>query len=515
MFKQIHRVLFAVCGGLLAGLALPRTGAWFTIFAAVILILTAIKGLKPIRAYWLGQLAGVFFYASQSPWMGAYLGPVPWLALAILESFIFGFGIAITALVWNFAGKAFARFGVFKHTAVAFAISCTWVFREYLAGHYPYGGYQWSRLAQTQAETFLGRWAWLGGLSLVSFVVCFLSVLTFLVVTEHKKKPGISTAASISVAVALVAIPALFPIQAHSTKSITVAGIQGNADAGLFSTAMPGANLQKQIIETQAMMADANFAKVDFVVWPENSSDIDPLSSQDAYDAIDTLVTNDLHKPLILGAPYWRKNNVYNSIFQFYPGRGVVDGYDKKRPVPFAEYVPDRPFWNALAPDLIGLIQHGYSGGKRNGIFNVAGIKAGSLICFEISIDDLVHELISRKAQLILSQANNADFGTTDETFQQESLVRLQAIETGRAVVHISTVGVSEVVLPDGTVQHRIEPFKPGYYIAKVPVFSTLTPAERFYGWADMLSVGITIALGLIALANRLTQFWRQRKQRR
>jgi apolipoprotein N-acyltransferase len=165
--------------------------------------------------------------------------------------------------------------------------------------------------------------------------------------------------------------------------------------------------------------------------------------------------------------------------------------------VPFAEYVPDRPFWYSLAPSLIGLIQRGFDFGTHSGVFRVAGVHAGSLICFEIAIDDLPHQLVSEGAQVILSQANNADFGHTDETFQQEALARLQAIATGRSIVHVSTVGVTEVIRPDGSVSAYLKPFTRGYLIQRVALKSDLTPAMRFYGWVDDLALA-TAALVLV-----------------
>ena len=55
-------------------------------------------------------------------------------------------------------------------------------------------------------------------------------------------------------------------------------------------------------------------------------------------------------------------------------------------------------------------------------------------------------------ARLLVVQTNNATFGYTDESEQQFAISRIRAIEHGRSVVHVSTVGVSGFVAPDGTV---------------------------------------------------------------
>lgn len=490
IFKQLvltsWRLLLAAGGGTLSGFAMPRANFWIAIFFSVAMMLLSIRGLKFWRAYGIGIIAGIFFYASQSPWMTAYLGPVPWLALAILQGLIFGFGAALSALIYRY----------FKNPlVVSFALACIWVSREWFASRFPYGGYAWSRLAQTQSDTWLAKYAYLGGLSLISFVVALIAALGLSLFLQRQRMLKIR----VTLIAFFVLTPAILTIPVSGQDSAVVAGIQGNADAGLLSQAEPGSNLIKQYNESLVAAKDPKFANVDFVVWPENASDLDPTKVPVAKQLITQLVDSQLAKPLLFGTVNWRGNDVYNTIFQYDPLLGQVDYYDKQRPVPFAEYVPDREFWNLLAPDLISLITHGYSFGTKSGVFTVAGIKAGSLICFEISIDDLMHKLVNEGAQVLISQANNADFGQTDETFQQAALVRLQAIATGRAVVHVSTVGTSFVAQPDGTVTHQIAPFEPGYFIATVPLSQSLTPAEKLYGWVDFTTGIATLAFALIA----------------
>ena len=205
--------------------------------------------------------------------------------------------------------------------------------------------------------------------------------------------------------------------------------------------------------------------------------------------------------PLILGA-ITESDGVYFNSSLYYDTQGEqIDQYDKKRPVPFAEYVPDREFWYQLAPDLIGLVSRDYAFGTRDGIFELDDHSLGVLICFEIAIDDIGRELVAGGAEIILSQTNNADFGRSDETFQQAALARLRAIETGRTVVNISTVGVSRIFLPNGQIVSELPIFEPGVLVEKVPLRTSITPAIAISPYFD-LSVNI-LALGLLVSAIR------------
>jgi apolipoprotein N-acyltransferase len=143
------------------------------------------------------------------------------------------------------------------------------------------------------------------------------------------------------------------------------------------------------------------------------------------------------------------------------------------------------------------MIPKGYSFGTRDGIYEIDDYVAGTLICFEIAEDSILRELSTGGAELILSQTNNADFGYSDETFQQAAIARLRAIETGRSVVNISTVGLSAIYLPDGSVLSEVEWYTPAAMIEKVPLYSGLTPGVvvgSVFDWANAsLLVGFTL----------------------
>lgn len=86
----------------------------------------------------------------------------------------------------------------------------------------------------------------------------------------------------------------------------------------------------------------------------------------------------------------------------------------------------------------------------------------------------------SADAEVYFAPTNNADFGRTSESAQQSQIARLRAVEAGRALVNISTVGTSAVVLPDGSVSAQLTPFTRDAMVTEVPLVQGRTPALRF-----------------------------------
>ena len=130
-----------------------------------------------------------------------------------------------------------------------------------------------------------------------------------------------------------------------------------------------------------------------------------------------------------------------------------------------------------------------------------AGSRSGDVICFEVVYDSLVRDVVNGGAQLLVVQTNNATFGWTHETYQQQAMSRVRAVEYGREVLISSTSGVSAVIRPDGTVESSIPLFTAGYLEAAVPLMSGRT-AGTVLGeptrW--VLAVATPLALLVVAL---------------
>ncbi|HAM11874.1 MAG TPA: apolipoprotein N-acyltransferase, partial [Microbacterium sp.] len=69
------------------------------------------------------------------------------------------------------------------------------------------------------------------------------------------------------------------------------------------------------------------------------------------------------------------------------------------------------------------------------------------------------------------------------------AFARMRAIETGRAVVNVSTVGTSQVITPDGTTVDSIGVDTAGASISTVPLRTGLTPAVILGPWLTALIV--------------------------
>jgi apolipoprotein N-acyltransferase len=147
---------------------------------------------------------------------------------------------------------------------------------------------------------------------------------------------------------------------AAEAGSLTVAAVQGNANAGLFANAEKGTFLRNHLEATELIDEHPLKNQVDFIVWPENASDLNPQTNPLALSQVGSVVSK-YGVPLILGAITEAEDVFFNSSLYYNEAGEQLDQYDKKRPVPFAEYVPDRQFWNQLAPDLIGLVSRDYA----------------------------------------------------------------------------------------------------------------------------------------------------------
>src|SRR4051812_44287218 len=150
--------LVAAGGGFAGVLAFPRFGIWPAAFVSVATLSIAVDGRRARTGAWLGYLYGAAFLLPLLHWTGIYVGPVPWVILALAFAAFFALLGAVLPIVARLpAGPVW--------------VGAAWGLQEALRDRPPLGGFPWGRLAFSQAESPLRWFAALGGAPLVTFMV--------------------------------------------------------------------------------------------------------------------------------------------------------------------------------------------------------------------------------------------------------------------------------------------------------------------------------------------------------
>ena len=468
----------AALAALLMNLSYPDAAVWALAFPATALLLVALIGRRVGGALAVGLVYGVIFFGLLVSFTSRYLGPLPWAALSVLEGVLTAVALILITLAYRWIPTAFP--GAWARLLLLPAVvAALWVGREVFVGSWPYGGFPWARLGMSQAESPLAPvTSWIG-VSGLSFLMVFLVALLIQVIRERAWRRPTALIAPVIVTVALLITP-LFPTTV--TGSMRIAAVQGNGPSGYFDERQPYSLIDAQTDATEPLYGE----DVDLLVWPEGSLDFDPFQS-DSLARRMSAITSRIGAPLLANAATEREGLFYNTSLLWTEDGGDGQVHDKRHPVPFGEYVPDRAFFNALAPDLIGLIQREYTPGTNPPVIVVDGVRVGLAICFDVIYDDVISEGMAEGAEVLVFQTNNADFRGTNENLQQLAFARMRAIETGRSVVNISTVGTSQIIRPDGSTVSSLDAGKAGALLEDVELRSGLTAGVVTGPWIQML----------------------------
>jgi Apolipoprotein N-acyltransferase len=230
------------------------------------------------------------------------------------------------------------------------------------------------------------------------------------------------------------------------------------------------------------------------VIWPENSSDIDPLADPDASDQIDR-AARAIGAPILVGAVLDGPGDDQrrNAGIVWEPNTGPGATYVKRHPVPFGEYIPLRSLARAVS-DKVDLVPRDMVAGDKPGALRIGPVTVGDVICFEVAYDDIVRDATTHGGDILVVQTNNATFGRTGETYQQLAMSRLRAVEHGRTVVVAATSGISAVIAPDGSLRWSTSIFTPAVYDQAVTIRPGHTLATRLGAGPELLLTAMALA---------------------
>ncbi|MFG2300384.1 apolipoprotein N-acyltransferase [Actinacidiphila glaucinigra] len=470
--------LAALCGLALAA-AFPPYGVWPLSVVAVAGLALLTRGRSARQGAWLGFAFGLPFFV----WLLMWLRVIGWdavVGLSVIEAAfvaLLGAGLAVTSRL-----RAWPLWG-----------ACLWVAEELARDRLPFGGFPWGRLAFANTSTPFTPLAALGGAPLVTFAVALCGSLlaaAAVAVWRLRKGPVVfgprrfvpATTASV-LAVAAVAAGYAVPVPTGADDTVRVAIVQGNVQQpGMHFLGRPLKILTNHVEATLKLAEDVKAGRVpkpDLVIWPENSSDMDPFAEPQAY-ALITEAVRAVGVPVLVGALVDGPDadHVQNEGIVWDPESGPGDHYTKQHPVPFGEYVPFREQLTKVIKRLDQVPRDFYPG-KGSGVLQIGPAKLGDVICFEVAYDGIVHDTVTAGARALVIQTNNATYGRTGQPEQQLAMSRLRAVEHGRAVVTAATSGITAVVAPDGRIEQQTEEFTQAVLSAQLPLRDDLTVADR------------------------------------
>jgi apolipoprotein N-acyltransferase len=473
---------------------------WVYLLPVAVAALTLLCAGRRLRSgFWLGAVFGTAFMLVLLPWL-TVIAVYAWVPLAITEGLFYGVAGLATAALTDRRRRL---------PGWPLWVACSWVLVEALRATVPFGGFPWGRLSFAVEDTPVApAFAYVGAAG-VTFLVALVGTTLAWAVPRARRQPAQAVAAVAGSAV-LACLAAVVPWQATRSDDprVTVAAVQGNVPGeGLEAFAERRAVLDNHVAATEelaARVAAGTTERPDLVVWPENSSDIDPYADPSARTSIGAAAAA-VQAPLLMGAVVGDRGDSgwFNRAIVWSDTGSPGAHYDKVHPVPFGEYIPLR---SLLAPRISALqqIPSDMIRGKRSGVLRVGPARAGVLMCFEVAYDSMPHDLVRHGADLLVVPTNNATYTGTGQIEQQFAMSRLRAIETGRYVVVASTNGISGIVAPDGRVVERAPQREQVVLEQPVSLLTRHTPATTLGPWPEVaLSAAAVVGVALALLVGR------------
>lgn len=513
----VIRLLLAAACGVAVGLAFQPYAIWPLAFLGVAGLTVAVHGTRPRRAFALGYLFGLGLLGVAINWVRV-IASYAAVALIGFEALFF----AVLAVAISLVGRR--RFW-------PLAAAAAWSGTEYVYARYPFGGFGWTRIAYTAVDTPLAGLLPMIGVAGLSFTVALLAqavawLVIRLVAGPRSGRRPVLRLLTAPLALWLVLLGAGLALRGWNPDP--AGGIGRSARVGIVQGNVPGTGIDamgrmrtvtaNHVKETEALMAgvrSGRYPQPDFVLWPENSTDIDPTVDPITARQVETAALA-VGRPIFVGAVMYGPgpDERQTSALWWDPRRGITARYDKRNLVPFGEWIPFRAQLLPLLP-ILRLVGAQSVPGTRPGALGVRlqlgdrpaqRVVIGDAICFELAYDDTIYDVITHGAQLFMVQSNNATYAGTGQVEQQFAITRARAMETRREIAVATTNGVSGYIGRDGTVRWQTRERTAASTVVTMPLRTAVTPAVRIAPWLErgLAAVALVWCVAVAVTTRRL-----------
>jgi apolipoprotein N-acyltransferase len=501
----VLRLLAAPVTGALLAAAFPALDLGPLALVALVPLLLATETVRPRTAAAVGYLAGLTFFGLHLLWIAQFLswtGPVAWLAWGALSGVEAAFFAAFFALV-----PATRPLGAWR----LLVLPAAWAVLELVRAYHPLGGFPWGLLATSQhdAGPLLPLARVVGGFGLAAVIVAVnLAVALWLRALWAATRDGARGRRTVAALVGLpllvagllgarLAVPAAPAPSGRPLDVVVVqAGLRGGH--GLAQGQTTEQVFANHVRRTEAL-AGAPGGPPDLVVWGEGAADADPLVNPDRLAAV-ARAGRAAGAPILLGATTQvdATHRATEGLLVTPEGR-LADRYQKRRLVPFGEFVPFGGVLGRLIPATREGVPYDKVPGRRLAPMPVDGVPVGPLICWESAYPSDARQLTGDGARLLLIMTNNASFGTGAGPRQHLAAGQLRAVESGRTIVQAAVTGISAVIEPTGATRQETGLYQDTVIRVQAEQRGGTTPYVRFGRGIEAGLVGVTVGGVLLA----------------
>jgi apolipoprotein N-acyltransferase len=477
-----------------ASLAFPAANWWWLGWVGFVPILLLVARAPTRREAMLRSwLAGAGFLTALHYWLIPFVGVFTIPVAAAMGLFWLPLGLA----VWSFLRP---DVGQWRRLTAPVVVPAVWVAVEW-ARSWEYLGGSWGLWGLTQWR--IGpviQAAALGGVWLLSFMLLAVNVALAQAVLARGPERKVAVAAAVAIPLLMTLAGGLRGDPAVS-GSLRIAGVQ----PGAFDS--PRERFDGHL----ALTASLDPATFDVVVWGQSSVSLDPFGDPEVDAAIRSAAAA-AGSDVFVNVDIRSGGRTTKSTMQYTPA-GPVATYDKRRLVPFGEYIPLRPLlgWvsgvtEAAAADRVR--------GDEATTMTTAGTEIGPLISYESTFPGLRRELALLGADVTVVQGASWTFQGTWAQPQQASYEAIRAVESGRAAVLVAVSGTSAAFDARGRRLAWVPADEEVAFVVEVPLSREETPYVRFGDWVVWLSLGVAATAAAMPLARRVRTRFQSNERR-
>lgn len=492
-----RRLAVAALAGALTTLAMAPVfflPVLFVTFPALVWLIDGVTEPGPgdrrlgvyIQAFGIGWAFGFGYFLAGLYWVGFafmvdaadFAWMLPFVAVALPG------GLAIFIGLATVITRALTGSGGNRGIGRCLVLAASWTAFEAARGSV-LTGFAWNRLGQALAgsDALMQGAAFVGDLGLTFFVVAVASAPATLADRDGPMRGWRATA---------IALAALGGVWVAGDYRLSLAG-NDEVDGVRIRIVQPAISQKEKWVPANRSRIIADFFElsdtatspqtmgiegVSYLVWPETALPLLLQREGDVLAAIaallpagTTLLTGGVRIVPGPGTGTEGGRTVYNSVLAIDEDGRLLDQYDKRRLVPFGEFLPFQELLERWGIGQLTRLPGGFTAGTGKRLMRVgAGPAFASLICYEIIFSgDVVPDDGEGRPGWILNLTNDAWFGNSPGPYQHLAQAKLRAVEEGLPVVRAANTGISAIIDPFGRIIEQLDLNQRGVLDATLP----------------------------------------------